>query len=301
MIQQASALRGTAAILEYARQKGYLKPREQQVVAVAATALSPMVHEHARTLHLTFVSHDRFKTQSGAEFSLTSFIKSMHENDFSGVLDSDVDGVQAANEPLLHTNEDLTALMALAKLVCSQAEYHLLDQAKQNLEKLKAGLYEELGFAKDGGKLLDMLSRASTVINHPLAFGAASRDDTGGRAMHLLDIQNYINEKWPLNRGRNSSDPCWFPTNVQDKTAALFTQAGLPLQFKAKDQKFAGIEVERGSKKVVMRHPISLPVRGYVAKCLRPVTDIDGVCINDEAPNYFKSLFPPGLHLIVCE
>ncbi|HXF29579.1 MAG TPA: hypothetical protein VN457_06985 [Chlamydiales bacterium] len=309
-------------VREKRAEKNHPMPALEASTAPAVQRIAPTLYPaavaHAEKLGWNHLKEDIFRTRKGTEFNLTNFITCMHQHDCSGILDYRVEGFKGRtdiNERLISNPEEFDAVIALSEFVSTPEEVSRLKIAKANLIKLKETFLETFGFLRDTGrgKLLELMSLASAVLNHPLAFGAIDTDDTSDRAALLFEIKRYIDTEWPLNiktgQGRNLKDLCWFPTfdlfndpvkinQVQER----YLEAGFALKFKKKEEKFSGLLMDqRSPNKIVQREPIQLPIRGFIEKCLRRPTDIDGVCINDEAPNYFMSLFPPGLYFVTTE
>jgi len=274
-------------------------------VTSSSTSTTTSMTEHLKQLGWTSVSKDTFTTAKGTLFSLTHFINAMSETDFSGILDHEVTGFQESGkgaEILCRCPEDAQAMICLAKLVCEQKAVDKLTQKYANLEKLKSTFYEHFGFAQDGD-LLELLSLTSCVLNHPTAFGEVDhRADSGtsNRSQLLNEVLQYIDKKWPtkhVHPETEKSRPYWFPVNDPKQRSIIeerYTEAGFPLTFLSGGGKYGGDKYSQLENN--HRKPIAAQVRGYIAGCAKGT-----VCINDEAPCYFKCLFPSGLYLVNCE
>jgi hypothetical protein len=256
----------------------------------------------AKALHLTHKEQAIFISPQGKEFSLTTFIQRMAKHDMSGILNQ--------KERLIASQKDLATLIELSECVCPEENVEALKIAKQRLIQIKTTLYETFVFAKDKGGLLERLSLLSAVLYYPLAFGAKDRDDTTDRAALLYEIKKYIDTRWPMDfrtgRGRNPNDPCWFPCNeLSDKSKetieAQYASSGFMLRFNSKEQKYAGIALNEAQTAILESNPLFVSLRGYIEKCLLRPSNSDGVCINDEAPNQFMGLFPPGMYFVDSE
>lgn len=237
------------------------------------------VSEALSRLHLQKKEGDLFITSSGTAINLRQLIEDLggsHSDrspmassnfTFSGIATS-----PKSSEIICRTAEDMNDLILIGQNLYPEETKSLIFVCNE-LKRFKTALRET--FPED---LIEMFSLYSTILNYRTAFGDMRREDFAARGEANQIMYKVIKKRFT--RGGKEIPACMpitrWPTNITLKQRA--PTSGFSFN------------------KCIFN---TIGIRFCMA--LMSALEIGRLCINDEAPYYFKGLFPIGMHLVMCD